>query len=50
MPMTKSWRCAFVAGLVAEGRTIINNAEQIERGYETFDKLMVCAKVNWYQD
>ena len=42
----------LLAGLVAEGRTIINNAEQIERGYENFiDKLMgLGAKVNWYQD
>lgn len=42
----------LLAGLVAEGRTLICNAEQIERGYENFiDKLLgLGARVSWYQD
>lgn len=39
----------LLAGLVAEGETIISNAEQIERGYEDFlDKFKsLGAKVRW---
>lgn len=39
----------LIAGLVAEGKTLISNAEQIERGYENFiGKLQnLGAKVSW---
>lgn len=39
----------LIAGLVAEGKTLISNAEQIERGYENFiGKLKkLGAKVSW---
>lgn len=39
----------LLAGLVAEGKTFITNAEQIERGYENFIQKFqsIGAKVNW---
>lgn len=39
----------LVAGLVAEGRTIISNADQIERGYENFIAKFkdLGAKIEW---